>query len=75
MNVSKAYFMKEMKLTDEQLEKLWEFFNSHVVCKDMEAESPMKSFTIEFQFTTLGTAKIASFDDTTCWIDEDTCNP
>jgi hypothetical protein len=48
MNVSKAYFTKEMKLTDEQLEKLWEFFNSHVVCKDMEAESPMKSFTIEF---------------------------
>jgi len=64
-----------MKMTDEQLERLWDFYQKNVVCKDLEVISPMKSFSVEYQFSTIGTAKIAKFGNADFWIDEEESNP
>tara|TARA_R110000822_G_scaffold127454_1_gene262944 strand:+ start:9110 stop:9334 length:225 start_codon:yes stop_codon:yes gene_type:complete len=72
---NKEYFMQEMKMTDEQLERLWKFYQENVVCKDFEVIAPMKSFLVEYQFSSIGTAKIAKFNDTSFWIDEEESNP
>lgn len=70
----KEYFMQEMKMTDEQLERLWDFYQKNVVCTDKEDFAPMKSFLVEYQFSTIGTAKIAKFGDKRFWIDEEDFN-
>ena len=72
---NKEYFFQEMKMTDEQLERLWNFYQENVRCKDTEVIAPMRSFFIEYQFSTIGAAKIAKFDDKSFWIDEEECNP
>jgi hypothetical protein len=72
---NKEYFMQEMKMTDVQLERLWDFYQKNVVCKDFKVFAPMKSFSVEYQFSSIETAKIAKFDKTTFWIDEEECNP
>ncbi len=72
---NKEYFMQEMKMTNEQIERLWNFYQKEVVCKDSDVTCPMKSFLIEYQFSTIGTAKIAKFDEKSFWIDEEECNP
>lgn len=71
----KEYFMQKMKMTDEQLERLWDFYQKNVVCKDRDEICPMRSFLVEYQFSTIGTAKIANFDDISFWIDEEESNP
>lgn len=71
----KEYFMQEMKMTDEQIERVWNFYQENVHNADPEDCCPMRSFTIEYQFSSIGTAKIAKVGDKSFWIDEEECNP
>lgn len=72
---NKEYFFQEMKFSDEQLERLWNWYKENVECKDKEVAVPMKSFCIEWQFSSIDTSKIAKFDNKIFWIDEEESNP
>lgn len=68
---NKEYFFQEMKLSDDELEKLWEFYQENVRVKDGKDICPMRVFDIEYQFSTIGTAKIVKFGDKRFLINED----
>lgn len=70
----KEYFFQEMEMTNEQLERLWNFYQENVK-EDSDSFTPSRCFDIEYQFTSIGTAKTAKFGDKRFWIDEEECNP
>jgi hypothetical protein len=74
-NRLKEYFKNNINLTDIQLDRLWGFYEEHVICEDLEDYAPMRKFSIEYQFSTIGVAIIAKFGDKKLWINEEECNP
>lgn len=69
------YFMQEMRLTPEQLERSWQFYKEHRRCLNGDTVTPSHNFTIEWQFSSIGTCKVMTVNGKTLWIDEEECNP
>lgn len=72
---NKEYWLQEIKMTSDQLDRAYKFYQDNAVCKDEKETIPMNTFTIEYQFSTIGTAKIMNVNDKTFWIDEEESNP
>lgn len=62
-------------MTDEQLEKLWEFFQQNVVVEEERTVVTAKRFIIEYSFSSIDATKTAKFQDKSLWIDEEDYNP
>ena len=68
---SKEYVIKELQLTPEQLEKVATLFQENKVAPKLPDLAPMTSFKIEYQFSTIGVAKIMHIGDKEFIINED----
>jgi hypothetical protein len=67
----KEYVIKELQLTPEQLERVADLFEMHKVAPKMPDLAPMTSFSIEYQFSTIGVAKVMHIGDKEIIINEE----
>jgi hypothetical protein len=68
---NKEYVIQELQLTPEQLKKVADLFELHKVAPKMPDFAPMSSFSIEYQFSTIGVCKVMVIGDKRIIINED----
>ena len=67
----KEYFKRELQLTDEQLELAYEIYKEHRVSPKLPDLAPFSEFSIRYQFSTIGVAKIMDIGDKKFILNED----
>ena len=67
----KEYFKRELQLTDEQLELAYEIYKEHRVPPKLPDLAPFSEFSIRYQFSTIGVAKIMDIGDKKFILNED----
>lgn len=68
---SKDYVKREVQLTEAQLELVYELFEKHRVAPKMPDMAPYTEFSIRYQFSTIGVAKIMDIGGKSICINED----
>lgn len=74
-NESKDVFFQQMKMTNVQMQRLWEFYKENMPYHNSKESAPSSTLLIEYQFSTIGPVKIARIGDKSIWIDEGEFNP
>jgi hypothetical protein len=59
----KEYVKRELLLSDEERERVFDWFQKHKVNPKLPDLCPMTTFNIEYQFSTIGVAKILIIGD------------
>ena len=68
---SKDYVKREVSLTEEQLELVYKLYEENRVPPKMPDLAPFSEFSIRYQFSTIGVAKIMDIGDKSFIINED----
>lgn len=69
--MNKEYLKQEVQLTDAQLELVHELFEKHKVAPKLPDLAPFTEFSIRYQFSTIGVAKIMDIGHESICINED----
>ena len=67
----KDYFIDELKLTNKQAELAYELYKEHRVNPKLPDLAPFSEFSIRYQFSTIGVAKIMDIGDKSFIINQD----
>jgi hypothetical protein len=68
---NKEYVIKEVALTKEQLEMVADLFEKHKVAPKLPDFAPFTEFSIRYQFSSIGVAKILDIGDKHFTLNED----
>ena len=68
---SKDHVKREVALTEEQLELVYKLYEENRVPPKMPDFAPFSEFSIRYQFSTIGVAKIMDIGDKSFIINED----
>lgn len=72
---NKEYFFQEMRMTDEQLERAYDFWLKNRKCENGDTVTPSHDFTIKYSFSSIATTKVMVVKGNEFWIDELEFNP